>query len=97
MFLDQSGYYRSEEVAKFVKISRIILHFLPAYSPNLNPIERLWKVMNEHVKNNEVFQSAKEFKSTVLGFFTDILPNIKKQLRPRINDNFNIINSGSSI
>lgn len=53
--------------------------------------------MNERVKNNEAFQIAKELKSTVLGFFTDILPNIKEHLRPRINDNFNIINPGSSI
>ncbi|NBP04325.1 MAG: IS630 family transposase [Proteobacteria bacterium] len=97
VFLDQSGYHRSEEVAEFIKTSRIVLHFLPAYSPNLNPIERLWKVMNERVRNNKVFQTAKQFKSTVLGFFTDILPNITEQLRSRINDNFNIINPGSSI
>jgi len=97
VFLDQSGYHRSEEVAEFIKTSRIVLHFLPAYSPNLNPIERLWKVMNERVRNNKVFQTAKQFKCTALGFFTDILPNIKEQLRSRINDNFNIINPGSSI
>ncbi len=50
IFLDQSGYHRSVEVAEFIKTSRIVLHFLPAYSPNLNPIERLWKVMNKQVR-----------------------------------------------
>ena len=25
------------------------MHFLPPYSPNLNPIERLWKFVNEKV------------------------------------------------
>jgi transposase len=70
---------------------------MPAHSPNLNPIERLWKVMNEKVRNNEIVATAKQFKSAVLGFFTQILPNIKEELRSRINDNFHILNPGSSI
>ena len=41
---------------------KFVLHILPPYSPNLNPIERVWKVMNEHVRNNEVFSSFKKFK-----------------------------------
>ncbi|EDQ2582013.1 hypothetical protein R373_000505 [Salmonella enterica] len=24
----------------------------PLYSPNLNPIERMWKLVNEHTQNN---------------------------------------------
>ena len=47
----------------------ITLHYLPPYSPNLNPIERLWKVMNEYVRNNRFFKSAKEFKKEILTFF----------------------------
>lgn len=97
IFLDQSGYHRSEEVAEFIKTSRIVLHFLPAYSPNLNPIERLWKVMNEQVRNNKVFQTTKQFKIAIFSFFTNIFPRIKEQLRSKINDNFHIINPGSSI
>ncbi|KAG6559318.1 hypothetical protein RHOW815_000682 [Candidatus Rhabdochlamydia sp. W815] len=27
--------------------ARIIVHYLPPYSPNLNPIERLWKILKE--------------------------------------------------
>lgn len=97
VILDQSGYHRSNEVAAFVKNSRIVIHFLPPYSPNLNPIERLWKVMNQKVRNNKVFETAKKFKSAILGFFTEILPNIKEELRSRINDNFQILKPGSSI
>jgi transposase len=59
IMLDQSGYHRSEEVSKYAKKNGIKLHFLPAYSPNLNPIERLWKVMNESVRNNRYFESPK--------------------------------------
>jgi transposase len=47
IILDQSGYHTSGETLKAAKKRDIELHFLPPYSPNLNPIERLWKVMNE--------------------------------------------------
>jgi transposase len=97
VILDQSGYHRSHEVEEFIKNSRIVLHFLPPYSPGLNPIERLWKVMNEYARNNKVFESSKKFKSAIIGFFTDTLPKIKEDLRSRINDNFQIIGPGNLI
>jgi hypothetical protein len=51
--LDGAGYHRSSVVAEKAKELNIKLHYLPPYSPNLNPIERLWKVMNEHARNNK--------------------------------------------
>jgi transposase len=47
-------------VVEKAKELNIKLHYLPPYSPNLNPIERLWKVMNEHARNNKYFATAKE-------------------------------------
>ncbi|MCK5819333.1 MAG: transposase, partial [Psychromonas sp.] len=47
----------------------IILHYLPPYSLNLNPIERLWKVMNEYARNNKYFSTAKEFWRSIDEFF----------------------------
>ena len=42
------------KVGKFAVRIGIILRFLPTYyNPNLNPIERAWKIMNEHVRNNQ--------------------------------------------
>ena len=38
------------------------------YSPNLNLIEWLWKVMNEQVKNNRFFKSSKEFRDLIHKF-----------------------------
>jgi transposase len=64
------------------------LHILPPYSPNLNPIERVWRVMNENVRNNVVFSSFQEFKNAILNFFDDEWNNISNGLRKRINDHF---------
>jgi transposase len=49
MVLDGAGSHRSEMVKEAAIALNIELHYLPPYSPNLNPIERLWNVMNEHV------------------------------------------------
>lgn len=88
IILDQAGYHRSKDLKKKAKSLNIKLHYLPPYSPNLNPIERLWKVMNEHVRNNYCFNSAKEFRDKIRGFFEKTLPKIGPELHDRINDNF---------
>jgi transposase len=88
MILDQSGYNTSQKTKESAAEFGIVLHFLPAYSPNLNPIERLWKILSEQVRKNRVFADAKEFKREILGFFTDTWPKLRKKMRGRINDNF---------
>jgi len=67
---------------------KFVLHILPPYSPKLNPIERLWKVMNEEVRNNIVFKSFKDFKSKIIAFLGDKWDTIKHDFSSRINDNF---------
>lgn len=95
IILDQSGYHRSKIVKDFAESAGIVLHYLPPYSPNLNPIERLWKVMNEKVRNNRVFQSAKDFRDSIRGFFEITMPEIAQSLRERINDDFQTIKPAS--
>lgn len=67
---------------------KFVMHILPPYSPNLNPIERLWKVMNELSRNNMVFKTFNEFKEKVCAFFIDTWDVISDDFRTRINDNF---------
>lgn len=86
--LDQGPYNTSAATKKAASERNIILHYLPPYSPNLNPIERLWKVMNEHVRNNVVFTSAKEFRGEIHRFFKLTWPKISMSMVDRINDNF---------
>ncbi len=44
--------------------------------------------MNEYVRNNRFFKSAKDFKQRIDDFFKNILPQIGATLSERINDNF---------
>ena len=91
LFLDNGAYNTSAKTLESAKKHGITLHHLPVYSPNLNPIERLWKVMNEHVRNNKFFKTVGEFKKEIIGFFENKWVNIKDKMKGRINDNFQII------
>ena len=93
LILDNSGYHKDEVFQRTANEQGFTLHFLPPYSPNLNPIERLWKVLNEEVRNNCYFQTAKEFREAIGGFFKQIVPTITDKLRLRITDNFHIVNA----
>jgi len=93
LILDQGSYNTSVATQKAAQDYGIVLHYLPPYSPNLNPIERLWKVMNEYVRNNHFFTSAKEFRQEIGTFFQVTWPQIAMTMTDRINDNFQRIKS----
>ena len=96
IILDGAGYHRSSLVKDWAYVMNIELHYLPPYSPNLNPIERLWKVMNEAVRNNRYFINKSEFRGEIRRFFSEILPDIAGVLSCRINDNFQVLKPASS-
>jgi len=91
IILDQSGYHTNEKTLKAARKRDITLHFLLPYSPNLNPIERLWKVMNEYVRNNRYFRTVREFHHDIMAFFWNTWNSIAEKMRSRINDNFHIL------
>ncbi|EGR2491074.1 IS630 family transposase, partial [Vibrio cholerae] len=91
LILDGAAYHRTELVKDTAKVLNIELHYLPPYSPNLNPIERLWKVMNEHARNNVYFSSKREFISAIKEFFDVTLPKVAGSLVSRITDNFQLL------
>lgn len=98
VFCDNARYYKNKLSQDYLKASKIVLHFLPPYSPNLNPIERLWKWMKERVIYNTYYSEFDEFKSAILGFFALISSpssdsELGKCFRSRVRDKFRIINS----
>lgn len=93
VFCDNARYYKNKRVQGYLKSSKIKLHYLPAYSPNLNPIERLWKWMKERVIYNTYYPEFDEFKSAILGFFSLISSlasdsQLGQCFRGRVRDKF---------
>jgi transposase len=88
VILDNGPYNASKKTREYAENNGIILHYLPPYSPNLTPIERLWKVMNEIARNNKFFTRPKEFREAIMEFFTNTCGVMADTMRVRINDNF---------
>jgi len=93
IFCDNAGYYRNKAVTEYLQASKIELHFLPPYSPNLNPIERLWKWMKERVIYNTYYREFEDFKLAVFGFFATISSLaadsiLGQDFRSRVRDKF---------
>ena len=67
---DNAGYYRSRLVNEFLERNKKIeLVFLPAYSPFLNLVERVWKYFNKMILYNKYYETFSDFKNACVGFF----------------------------
>ena len=62
MICDRAKCHTSDEVEAYLwdHRDRIELHLLPAYSPDCNPIERVWWHLHEAVTRNHRCQSMQE-------------------------------------
>jgi transposase len=102
IFCDNAAYYRNSAVKRYLEKSRILLHFLPPYSPNLNPIERLWKWMKERVIYNTYYEHFDDFRAAVFGFFAvlsfaSVESVIGQSLRTRVRDKFRPIQAPAMV
>ena len=87
---DNARYYRSREVQKhLIKHSRIHLIFLPAYSPNLNLIERLWKYFRKTVLHNQYYEKFSQYTQAAQSFFRNIHLH-RKALSTLLAENFHL-------
>lgn len=90
--LDQGRYQKCLAVAEWAALNpRIKLHYLPPYSPNLNAIERCWKLMHEHTTDNEYYPTFKEFTEKIREFFRDVFPKNARNWIDTLNDVFKIV------
>ncbi len=87
LFLDHASFHEALEEVSFDKIK---LHFLPAYSPNLNLMERIWKFSKEKLLHNKYYALFKEFLEAFCEFFRTI-GNYKEELRSLLTPTFQIV------
>ena len=91
VILDNARANKNKKFEEYLKTSKIQPHYLPPYSPNLNPIERLWKVMRETKLYNRYYESSVDFFREIRDFFKHDVPNMTQKLSQRINDKFQVI------
>ncbi len=93
VFLDNARYHHAKMVRERLDQPgrRIRLHFVPAYCPHLNPIERLWGAMHKAVTHNQCYATYSAFCSAVLRFLRDDVPAQWNELRDTATDNVHVI------
>jgi transposase len=93
LFLDNARYHHAKLVQAWLAEPgrRIRLHFIPAYCPHLNPIERLWGLMHKHVTHNRCHERFADFNAAVLMFLREEVPKKWTRYCDDVSDNFRII------
>jgi len=93
VFVDNARYHHAKLVRAWLAQPgrRIKLHFIPAYCPHLNPIERLWGLMHRNVTHNRCYATFDDFCGAVLGFLNEDVPRNWRELCDNVSDNFRVI------
>lgn len=93
LFLDNARYHHAKQVQAWLGQSecRIRLHFVPAYCPHLNPIERLWGLMHKHITHNRCYERFADFRDAMLTFLREEVPRNWDAYCDTVSDNFRII------
>ena len=88
---------KNKAIQEYLKTSKIEIHYLPPYSPNLNPIERLWKIMREVNTYNRCYDNFADFAQSIRNFFFEDISNMIEVLEKRITDKFQKIQLNSIV
>ncbi len=71
--IDNAPWHRGKPIADVLaRHPHLTLYRLPSYSPNLNTIERLWKLLRHRATHNRLFEKLGEMRQALraaLGYF----------------------------
>jgi transposase len=93
LLLDNARYNHTHLVAEEANRQRILLDYLPPYSPNLNPIERLWKFVRHEFLKNKYHDTFAKFCTQLDDFFAH-LDQYRNQLASLVTTNFELVPEG---
>ena len=76
LILDNCIIHKSRQTLRHLArlAGRVVLHFLPPYSPEANVIERLWKQLHDHVTRNHQHPTMASLLEAVEAFLIAIQP-----------------------
>lgn len=76
---DGASYHKRGDVMEFKeKSSRLSVFSLPTFSPDLNPIEKLWKNTKRDATHLKYFKTFEELRLSVIETFKSYMNNAKK-------------------
>jgi len=71
VIMDNAKYNRAYEVQDFARSLNVEIKYLPPYAPNLNLIERIWKLLKSKLKNMYI-EKFEDFRKWIINFCKNI-------------------------
>jgi transposase len=88
--LDNAKYQRNAAVQALAKTLGIDLLYLPSYSPNLNLIERLWRLIKRRTLYGKYYPAFADFKAALEQTIRDLPTKHKDSLQSLMTHNFQV-------
>lgn len=77
LIMDQAGWHKSKELKVFDNIEIV---YLPSYSPELNPIEKLWEWIKKECSHNFIYPDLESLVEAVCKEYQKLNKNDYKRL-----------------
>ena len=90
LICDNARYYKTKLLREYLQTSKVEMFYLPSYSPNLNLIERLWRLMKKTILYNQYYDSYQSFCDSIKKFFLNKSKRRKKELSLLMTENFQL-------
>jgi transposase len=88
LVMDNARYQKCRIVTALASQLNIELLYLPAYSPNLNLIERLWKFVKKKVLYSKYYPNFSEFRNAITHCLNQTHTTHKKELNSLLRLSF---------
>ena len=75
--MDGAGWHKSDKL-KYPENIRILIQ--TAYSPELNPIEKLWQYIKDHTIKNKIYKTLPDLENQVCKFVRTLNPEIIRSI-----------------
>jgi len=71
LILDRASYHKAHDLESFLIRwqAYLKLTFLPPYSPELNPVERVWRITRRRVTHNRYFPKIEDLREALINQF----------------------------
>ena len=75
--MDQAGWHKSKQL----KVPHNIdIWFLPPYSPELNPVERFWKIIKQNTLHNRIYENLTHLENAVMDYLDTLTDDVFKKV-----------------
>ena len=91
--MDNARYQKCKLVFEKAVELNIELLYLPAYSPNLNIIERLWKHVKQSCLKNTYYETFESFQDAIDGEIVKVNTTLGDELATLFALNFQIVDT----